>query len=217
VTNNRWHILDPLPFRYRLSFYMELYPHELNRNMAYGRIGYHYARPGLMDDHVAITPEDVRRQELPTNWTPAARGGARNSRFYEPESQVRPGSAAESVEGNLWTAGRLYIWKPQSAGEQLALAVPVEETGRYTLQLGFAMDSISGQVALLVDGKECGFGGETGVVDLYDPHRTLLRCFGTHPMALEAGEHIVTLVYKGTQAPGGNASVGIDFIWVRKE
>ena len=79
VTNNRWHIIDSLPFKYRLSFYMEYYPHEPTPENAYARIGYHYGSPGMMDDHVVITREDVRPQELPVDWSPAARMGARNS------------------------------------------------------------------------------------------------------------------------------------------
>ena len=212
VTNHRWHILDPLPFRYRLSFYMELYPHETNENMAYGRIGYHYARPGLMDGHVAITREDVRRQELPSNWIPASRSGARNSVFYQAEDRVQGAPNSTFVEDNLWSGGRCYRWQPEQPGEELAFTVPIAEEGRYIIRFAFALDPDSGRVSAQVDGKPCGFGGKEGTVDLDRPSRTLLRCSGTAPIKLTDGEHTVTLRHAG-----GPQSIGVDFLWVQHQ
>ena len=82
MTNFRWHILDPLPFRTGIRFGMELYPHEPTPGLSYARIGYHYALPGCPDDHMPITREDVRPLALPETWTPAARMGARDSVFF---------------------------------------------------------------------------------------------------------------------------------------
>ena len=88
VTNFRWHILDPLPFTKNIRFYMELKSHERTPGLSYARIGYHYATPGVTDDHLAIMPEDVRPLQLPDGWQPAARRGASNSIFFAAEDIV---------------------------------------------------------------------------------------------------------------------------------
>ena len=217
VTNNRWHILDPLPFRERLSFYMELFPHERNFDMAYGRIGYHYARPGLMDDHVLITREDVRRQVLPRTWMPAARGAAEGAMFYQTEDVVTGGaSGAVMVKNPLWAGGALYRWQPKSVGAELVLQFPIEKARKYSVMLVCALDKDAGKISMTVDGQDVGFGGRAGMVDLYAPSRTLSRCFGGRAVELGAGSHTVAVQYEG--GPGGAAqgSIGIDFVWVQR-
>ena len=108
-----------------------------HRGNAYGRIGYHYGRPGMYDDHEVITREDVRVQRLPFGWRPAARGGASNSWFYEPVNVI----FADTVEANfvydpLWTQGRYYRWLPGAEGGTLTFTVPVEEPGNYIVRFG---------------------------------------------------------------------------------
>jgi len=41
VVNQRWHIVDALPFRERIAFSMELFSHERTEQSSYARIGYH--------------------------------------------------------------------------------------------------------------------------------------------------------------------------------
>ena len=41
VTNYRWHVLDSIPFKNSVRFYMELNSHERTPGMSYARIGYH--------------------------------------------------------------------------------------------------------------------------------------------------------------------------------
>jgi len=215
VTNNRWHILDAMPFAYRLSFYLEFWPHEATEGTAYARIGYHYGAPGLMDDHVLITGEDVRRQDLPANWRPAARLGAANSVFFEPEEHVHGKRAADLVEGALWSGGTLYRWRPERTGEELSFSVPIEQHGEYIIRMCFAMDADSGRVSLKVDDADAKLGG--GIADLYRPYRVMSRCVGTRKLALEKGDHALTLRYEGARDESPRASVGIDFIWIQKQ
>ncbi|HPO14312.1 MAG TPA: DUF2961 domain-containing protein [Candidatus Hydrogenedentes bacterium] len=213
VTNNRWHILDPLPFKQRISFYMELFPHETNKGMAYGRIGYYYARPGLMDDHVAITPEDVRKQELPKGWLPAARGAASNSVFFQFENQVQGSPSASLVEGNLWSAGNLYRWRPKNIGDEISFSVPIDESATYVLRLGTALDTQSGTISATVNNQPVTFRGDRTAVDLNDPYRVMLRCIELAPAKLPKGDSTLMLRFEG---PEGK-SIGLDFLWLQKK
>ena len=198
---------------------MEYYPHENTRDNAYARIGYHYGRPGIMDDHVVITREDVRPQRLPDDWKPAARAGAANSVFYEAEDAVRLRSGILESSYNYgcqWTDGSCWRWKPERTGDAVDFTVPVDADGAYIIRLAFAMDKDSGRISLKVDGSDAGFGGDSGVIDLYSPYRTLSRCIGTTSLTLAKGDHMVTLRYEGGGSDGSLKTVGIDFIWVQK-
>jgi hypothetical protein len=211
VTNFRWQVLDPLPFRKGLAFFMELFPHEPTPGMAYARIAYHYGRPGLMDDHVAISDADLRAQALPATWTPAARGAAANSVFFPMEERARTKAESAYVEGGQWEGGRLYVWTPMREGEELLLGVPVREAGRYVLHFCLAHMPDSGRFSLRLDGEDIGFASPENPMDLNDPHRTLSRCHGTRELELAEGIREITLRYEG-----GGARIGMDFLQLQR-
>jgi hypothetical protein len=204
VANNRWHIVDDLPFDNRIAFYMELFPHELNHGMAYGRIGYHYGRPGIMDDHIVITPEDVRNQVLPP-WMPAARGAASNAVFYQAEQVDAPRDDVILEAGNLWAGGNIYRWYPKNVGDTIAFTVPFKEGGKYAIQAVLAHDKKSGKVTMLFDDTECG------TWDLYDASREMLRAMSGGDHEVAAGDHTIAFRFDG-----GEKSLGVDFFWIQK-
>ena len=212
VTNDRWHILDTLPFKQRLSFYMELFTHQRTEDMSYARIAYHYARPGMMDDHVAITDEDVRHLELPKGWIPESKGAARNSVFFQAEDLLGNKGLVTLVEGNLWSGGKLARWTPKAVGEELVFTLPIAEDGAYDVRLCAAHDPQSGTVSMSIDGTNARLGGEHGIADLYVPHRTMLRNVGGRHMDLTKGDHTLTLRFEGASGK----SIGIDYVWVQK-
>ena len=215
VTNNRWQIIDDLPFKQRISFYMELYSHERTPGVSYARIGYHYARPGLMDDHLPITDEDIRPLQLPENWQPKARGAASNSVFFQAESLLRSDADVTLEQDNLWSGSQLMVWNAKRRGDEITLTIPVREDGKYKINIAAALRPDSTPVAVRLDGEKIGIGGEKGVADLYVPHRTLLRNLYSSDIELTKGEHELELTFQGSRRRGGK-SVGIDFIWIRK-
>ncbi len=213
VTNNRWHILDALPFQDRIAFYMELFSHERTPGVSYARVGYHYGRPGMMDDHLGITDEDVRLLELPANWTPAARMGARNATFHQFDDILA--TEVDLVEGRLWSEGKLAVWRPKKVGDEISLTVPVAEAGRYVLRVTAALTSKSGRFSASVDGKPILGGDEP--IDLFVPYRTLLRTFSSPRLELEKGDHQITLRYEGGPTDADEPEIGLDFLWVQKQ
>lgn len=214
VTNYRWHIVDPLPFQQRLNFYIELFAHELTENISYARIAYHYGRPGLIDDHVVITKEDVRYVQRP-EWTPSARRGAKNSFFYEVEDQIDGKGKIRKDEDNLWSGGKICRWFPKDPGDEVRVKFPIKADGKYTVRLATARDNQSGVISILVDGKPCGFGGETGKIDLFDPYRTLLRAVESGPVELAKGNHEMTIRFEGCSKEVKEPSLGLDFVWIQ--
>lgn len=212
VTNNRWHILDALPFQDRIAFYMELFSHERTPGVSYARVAYHYGQPGIMDDHMGLTDEDVRLLELPA-WMPAARMGARNATFHQMEEILD--TEVTCVEGRLWAGDRLAVWRPEKVGDEISLTVPVAEAGRYVLRFTAAQTPRSGKFSAFLAGKPLGLA--EGPVDLFVPHRTLLRTFSSPRLELNEGEHQITLRYEGGPADVSQPEIGLDFLWVQKQ
>jgi hypothetical protein len=213
VTNNRWHIIDDLPFQERISFYMELLSHHRVEGFSYACLGYHYGRPGKIDDHRVITGEDVRKPELPGPWSPLAYRGSQGATFYEPENVTD--AKVEIEEGNLWTEGKLAVWKPKQEGDTLKLTIPVEKAGKYQVRIGVAYDNRGGSVSAKLNGKEFGFGGRAGKESLYNEYQTILQATESQVVELEAGDQEVVLTYEGPGKEGQEPFVGLDFIWLQ--
>ena len=215
VTNYRWHVLDALPFRENIRFYMELFSHERTPGMSYARIGYHYARPGLTDDHQALMPNDLQLPPLPENWQPAARMGAARSVFFAAEDIVVDAKATALRDARLWAGGKLLVWTAENRGDRKSFRIPVAATGRKQIHVAFAMTPQSGNVAFRLDGRPVQLANKADTLDLHVPYRTLLRSVALMPAELEAGDHTLTLeladVPDGTVRP----EIGIDFIRVQ--
>jgi len=213
VTNNRWHILDPIPFQRQIAFYMEFYSHERTPGYSYARIGYHYARPGTVDDHVPLSDEDVRPL-IPPAWEPAARGAARGALFHPVEALLTEDAAVTFDHDPLWAGGRGVVWQPRKAGDELVLNLPVREKGRYVIALTAGLSRDFGRFSATLDGTPIAFGAK--VMDLHRPYRKMLRNFFAPPRVLEAGLHTLRLRAEGPSVKGGGNALGLDFIWVQK-
>ena len=214
VTNYRWHVLDPLPFKRNMRFYMELYSHERTPGLSYARIGYHYGRPGLTDDHLAIMPADVRALQLPSGWMPAARMGARNSVMYQAEELLSV--SLPWASGRLYAGGRLPVWRPTARGEALRFRVQVAADGEYRVHFVARLDPRGGRVRLRWNGEpvELASGAET--VDFHRPYRTLLRNFTLGTRALAPGAHTLEFLYDGAPDDVVRPEFGVDFVWVQE-
>ena len=210
VVNYRWHMLDALPFTHSLSFYMELFSHERTEGFSYGRIGYHYARPGLMDDHIPLTDEDLRHPQLPAAWEPAARFGAGKFEFHACEELADSTAQTRFMEGGLWQGGRVLVWTPENAGNKLKLAVTAKETGDHTLMLACMLCTEAGAFRATVDGDDIEFNGKDSV-DLLAPYHVQSRVLGAQLKQLQAGTHDLTLTALKAGQP-----IGLDFLGLRK-
>ncbi|NLH18224.1 MAG: DUF2961 domain-containing protein [Phycisphaerae bacterium] len=215
VTNFRWHILDGIPFQSGIRFYMELFSHERVPGLSYARIGYHYARPGVMDDHQTLTADDLRIPALP-DWQPAARGAASNSVFYAAEEIQTENKGTRLLDAKMWAGGKLLVWNPTQENNRKTFNILVSEAGKKQIHVAMAMTDKSGKVAFELDGKPLPPDDNAESIDLNVADRTLLRSFALKPQDLNAGDHTLTILWKGAPASVAEPQVGIDFIWVQK-
>jgi hypothetical protein len=212
VTNHRWHILDDLLFRDRLAFYMELYPHDLVPGMSYARIGYYYARPGTVDDHVIITDEDLRPLKLPSKWQPATEFAFKDAVVHAIEDLLEGDPAVALVPGRLWAGGHLLSWRPTTPGDVLDLPFSVAEAGEYQLHLALALSPEAGRVSAKVDGDPAVFEDRGDVVDLHVPYRILARHFAVEALELAEGRHTLTVVFEGAPDTVEQPVIGLDYL-----
>ena len=195
---------------------MELKSHERTPGLSYARIGYHYATPGVTDDHLAIMPEDVRPLQLPDGWQPAARRGARNSIFFAAEDIVDSRRQTSLSKDPLWAGGKILVWTPKVREETKTFTFTVEETGNNRIHVVFAMTPDSGRISFLLDGKKTTLANKTETLDLRRPYRTLLRNFTFPTAEFEAGKHTLTILFEGADPQVVNPQIGVDFLWVQK-
>jgi hypothetical protein len=215
VTNFRWHILDPFPFRQALSFFMELYSHERTPGLSYARIGYYYARPWTFDDHLPICPEDLRTLELPA-WEPAARMGARDFEFFDAEKAVADPGGTSLRGSRIYAGGTALIWIPEKAGDTKDFKIMVGEGGKKRVQCVFVHADRMGIVSALLDGGSVPWADGAATINLRAPGRTLLRMVSLAPLDIAAGEHVLTLKFEGADADVQAPEIGLDFIGLQK-
>jgi len=214
TTNNRWHLLDALPFTSEISFYIEVYPHRPTPGLSYARMSYHYGLPGIRDDHVPIQKRDAFVPPLPRAWKPVASHGSRGATFFQAEDLERkPEDRARVVEGDTYAGGKLVQWNPGGPGETLEFRLR-SPGGRRAVVLTAAMTPASGKVRLRVDGKPVKTSGGGDAADLYTPHQTMLRNFFWRPLDLGEGEHAITLESAGKGEKSAGGQIGIDFFWL---
>jgi hypothetical protein len=209
VTNYRWQIIDPIPFHRRLDFFMELFSHEPVSDFSYARLGYYYGLPTVHDDHVLIKDRDIRPLHLPETWSPIGRKYTEKAVFFQVEAHALEGSAVSLREGALWAEGRMMLWHPQRAGDELTLSIPVESAGEYTMVITAARFPDAGAFSARIGDTALTFG-DAATVDLAVPHRTLSRNFRSQMVDLARGVHRLTLRSEGE----GSKPVGLDFLWL---
>ncbi len=213
VSNIRWHILDALPFKWEIAFYIELFSHRETRHLSYARIAYHYARPGIRDDSLPIMESDARIAPLPKNWLPVASHGSTGAIFYQAEAlKARGDGEIRVAEGDLWSAGKLLLWKPGKKGDKLSLSLDVEKTGRYALAVTAAVTPESGSFLASLDGQSLTRDGNGTTANLRSAHQTMLRNFFWQPVDLKAGSHLLVLESADERTAG--SAIGLDFIWL---
>jgi len=214
VTNYRWHILDPLPFRERFAFYMELFTHETTPGMAYATIAYYYARPGAIDDHVVIQKADATLPTLPP-WEPAARAAASNTNFLWPNDVAQTPKALTTIEGPLYARGKLYQWNPTSPEDSLTFNIEIPRNGRYLIGAVFAQDEASGIFRAEIGGKKLRFNA-SDQTSLYARGPQILRLFTTG-VELSAGAHQLTLHTTGKDPAATASNIALNFLYLRRD
>jgi len=212
VSNYRWHISDDILFNEKLAFYIELLHHGVVPGFAYGRMVYLYALPGMLDDHMDISMDDIREQHL-SSWEPIAYKGSAGYKFYNAEDVVTTQTNLSFDESTLWSGGKLLVWSPTQKGEKISFKVPCNIEGvKNKMVITFAQLPDGGEVSVNVNRILTKFNG-TEILSLVEPYHVVSRKYTSDALILKKGENNITIEYVGDSS---GKKVGIDFIWVKE-
>ncbi len=207
VSVNRWHIADAIPFQKSFAGYIEKY-YPNRRPTLYAAVAYWYLKPGGRDPY-----EPLPLSERAGYWTEIATWKAPGAIEGE-QLRVLRKTAGNPHEQTLdqfegqWSNGAHLWWIQAKPGDQLDLAIPVKQTGKYRLALQMTRAPDYGIVQLRLDGVALG-----KPIDLYHPSvaPTGLVDLGEH--ALSAGQHRLTLEIVGANSQAKKSYMaGLDYV-----
>jgi hypothetical protein len=214
VTNNRFHILDDIPFRTRFDFFMEMIHHNVVDGLSYARITYYYGRPGIYSDQMPIFREDIRTPTAPKNWKPARRG--RQERAYFVQMEAMEGGQGLVETDPFWAEGKRVAWRPEREGQKLTLKFHAPKEGKYRMYLAMSVSPDSGRCEVQLNGATLESMGDNGRIDMYTPFHTMTRLFNPgRAVQVSQGENTITLISRGRNAKSKGALIGADFLWIQ--
>jgi hypothetical protein len=147
---NRFHILDPIPYRRAIRFDMERW-HWEDVPATYARVAYWYAKPG------GTTPKPIDRRLLapPKLDPPKPVEGAIEGESLDVLEMT--GGQREAQSG-FWalSAGKQLWWRGVEVGNRLRIRVPIKESGTYEVIGNFCHAADYGIHRLRLNGKDLG-------------------------------------------------------------
>ncbi|MFN3650971.1 MAG: DUF2961 domain-containing protein [Armatimonadota bacterium] len=185
-SNNRFHIMDRIPFNQSLKFDMELW-HWEDRIVNMATVAYWYAIPGAKDQFAAIKPADLELRPMP-EYQPFKVAGAIEGETME--VLERTGVA----DGQDWAglSGERQLWWRQGpkVGDTLRLRFNVPAAGTYRVVGRFLKARDYGIHQLAINGQKAG-----NPIDFYNPDvaPTEELDLGTHTLKAGANELTVTV------------------------
>jgi len=146
---------------------------------------------------------------------PAPRMGARNSVMHQAET-LAGGTGLPMEMGALYAGGRLPVWRPAGPGARWRLTIPVAEEGDFRVHFVARLDAEGPTVGVEWDGDEMELTNGSATVELYRPHRVLLRNFTLPTQHLTSGNHTLEFTYMEADPSVARSGMGLDFVWVQK-
>jgi hypothetical protein len=213
VSNYRWHILDDIPFRENMAFYMELFSHDEVEHLSYARMIYLYGRPGLVNDHMDIPADPLRNDTHPV-WIPVGEKGSAGYVFREAEELIKMKYQGIELErGYMWSQGSLLVWKPEEKGNTIQFLLQgLKNLMDNELQITLRHGPGGGAVRFSINDSPVKIDQDEAL-DLYDQQRVYLKTHQLEKKVLKDGMNSITLEFAGEP---GRKLVGIDFIWLRE-
>lgn len=194
VSNNRFHIIDDMPFRSAFRFDMELWHWNLETQVDQAVTAYWYAAPGAADAFEKPDPELLIVPELPE-----LPGGVEGAIEGEAMRVIRTtGGNAIHQSSGAWNWSRMMQlwWIDPAPGDVLELGFQVERAGRYEVRAVFTKAPDYGIHRIAINGESAGehdfYAPEVhaaapvslGVFDLNaGENRLRVEAAGAHPSA----------------------------------
>lgn len=208
TANNRWHILDCIPFERSLQFDMELWHWEPDCRVDLAVVMYWYARPGTTCDFTSPTAADLA-------WTPVPPYVMFKVPFALeaedlPVLQKRAAARVDPHGMKGASADQTLLYHYDAAlGDKLVLGFPVAEAGRYRVYARYLKSRDFGIVQWSLNDTPAGTPA-----DLYAPEPQLTAEVVLGEFELHAGQNRLTAEVIGSNDRSGHQRYmfGLDYI-----
>jgi hypothetical protein len=207
VSNNRFHVIDDIPFGKSFQFDIENWHWNKNCTTTRAAISYWYARPGGWDFFGPIMMEDVQLQEVKPY------GGRKVGGAIECEEMKVVGKQGEvkAVGWPFMSGGKQLRLKGDENDGQVTLGFDVAEGGEKEVLVRLIKHRHYAKVQLSVNGQKVG-----PVFDLYHQDREGTPEISLGAFELKKGQNTLTAEIVGKNDQASDAYMaGLDYIVVR--
>lgn len=208
VSNNRFHIVDNVPFEKRFRADIEIW-HWAECTVGYGVIGYWYANSPQGASSFPSPSQRLPMQlpEIITRREPDAIEGEGMSVLRRTGGNVQ---AQDMLEfGDAWSHAKQLWWTSAKPGDVLELGFKVEKAGAYELIVAMTKAVDYGQFRLSVNGTPVG-----DVIDLFNNGVIHTGKVSLGEVRLKRGQNTLRVEVVGTNpaSSGDRYMFGLDFI-----
>lgn len=208
VSNHRFFVLDDVPFERSLAFFMELKHHRRTPGLSYGRIAYHYAIPGAVDDHRTLMPKDLVVPPLPKR-SPEAGGGAQNATFHFPRDLTLDGARLPLFRAPL-APSKFMRGFHAKGGERARAILSLPRAGPWLVRLVACHRPDAGVLRVRLNGKALrSERGGTQTISLATAHATRFQNVYFESVVCPKGRNEIELE---AVEPG---FYGFDYFWIK--
>ena len=202
--NNRFHVIDSVPFNSSFDANIEKYHRDGYSNMVF--TSYWYLERGGIDDYGPISLAE-RTAYFEKPYTAP-------QEFYEGEAvpivDVTDSMKAETQNMSgygSWSGGAQLIFKAERQGAKMRLRVNIPTDGSYDISAAFTKAPDFGIAQHYIDDIPLG-----SAVDLYGGAVTLTPKTAFDSIPLKAGYHVITVEITGKNASSSGYFYGLDYI-----
>lgn len=153
---NRFHILDKIPFTRQFQFDMEVWHWHETSVMSYNATSCWYARPGGDDFFEALSKDALEVIEPPPLPQPRKIKGAIEGEGLRVVRKTGGQPQVQGGFGDLWSGERQLWWPWGNPKDELVVAFPVNEAGRYNVLGNFTRAHDYGIIQLYINDKKAG-------------------------------------------------------------
>lgn len=206
-SNNRFHIIDRIPFRKNLRFDMEMWHWEdVKVNLA--TVAYWYARRGASATFPALRRADLTVRPMPPFFLPKVAGAIEGE-----EMEVVAKTAQVATQSWMGTSGEGQLWwhGAPAVGDRLVLRFKVPQAGTYRVFGRFIKAKDYGIAQLAINGQNAGAPLDfyNDVVKVSDQIE-----LGTFDLKAGANEFSATITGANPQAENGHL-FGLDYLLLK--
>lgn len=210
VSNNRFHIIDNIPFQKSFHFDLEVWHWAEKIEVEYSAISYWYSNAVNEDFYVPVPVERRQIVYLPVLKIYRETGALEGEKLEVVKSTGGRVSTQDLLgHGDGWSGGSHLWWTGASLGDTLELAIPVKSSGRYKVVGAFTKAKDYGRVRLKLAGQVLG-----DELDLYHDSVAQSGRVVLGEVNLANGDNILKIEIAGTNEAsiGDRHMFGLDYV-----